>query len=199
MSLLEAAATLFGFICVVLTIRQNIWCWPAGLVQVTLYIPVFYAARLYSDMLLHAIYVLMQFYGWYNWLYGGPERGLLPVAWLRPAGRLFWALAAVGGTVGLGTSMDRWFGADLPYWDAATTVLSLMAQWLMAKKIMESWLMWITVDILAVGIYYYKALYLTCGLYAVFLVLATLGFLEWRRSYCRQAISEPLIPAGQRV
>jgi nicotinamide mononucleotide transporter len=197
MTLLEAVATFFGFVCVVLTIRQNIWCWPAGLIQVTLYIPVFYAARLYSDMLLHAIYVLMQFYGWYNWLHGGRDHGRLQVSWLRPFGRVFWTLVAVIGTILLGAGMNRWFQADLPYWDAATTVLSLMAQWLMAKKIMESWLMWITVDILAIGIYYYKALYLTCGLYAVFLVLATLGFLEWRRSHRRETEAGPPTLAGQ--
>ena len=181
MTYIEILATVFGFICVVLTVRQNIWCWPTGLLQVSLYIGVFYQARLYSDMGLHVVYVFMQIFGWYNWLYGGRNRGELEVSRLSRSGVLFWGLAAGLGTAGLGFIMSAYTRADLAYWDAATTVLSLIAQWLMAKKKLESWLIWITVDVLCVGIYLVKALYPTTILYAAFLALASMGFWQWNK------------------
>ncbi|MEW6265443.1 MAG: nicotinamide riboside transporter PnuC [Thermodesulfobacteriota bacterium] len=179
---IEITATIFGFICVWLTLKENIWCWPTGLVQVTLYVYVFFQARLYSDMGLHVIYILMQFYGWYNWLHGGRNKGRLTIARLSTTAAAFWAVTAVLGTAALGTVMSRHTDADLPYWDAAQTVLSLIAQWLMAKKVLESWLIWITVDVICVGLYTVKRLYPTAGLYATFLVMATAGFLAWKRN-----------------
>lgn len=187
---IEVIAALFGFICVVLTLRQNIWCWPTGLVQVTLYIWVFYKARLYSDMGLHAVYVAMSVFGWWNWLHGGMDRGKLMVQRLTAAGTILWLGTAVAGTAGLGAAMSAWTDASLPYWDAATTVLSLIAQWLMAKKVLESWLYWITVDVLAVGIYAVKGLYPSSLLYAAFLVLASMGFLAWYRSWRDDAVMQ---------
>ena len=187
MLLIEVLATIFGFICVWLTIKQNIWCWPAGLVQVSLYIFVFYQARLYSDMGLHVIYVFMQFFGWYYWMYGGEDRGKAKVTRLSPRARAAWSTTALVGTALLGFFMHNYTNADLPYWDAATTVLSLIAQWLMAKKILESFMIWITVDVLCVGIYSVKELYPTTGLYLAFLVMATMGYLEWRKSWLQQA------------
>jgi len=182
MSIAEIIASVFGLACVVLTIRQNIWCWPTGLVQVILYIWVFFHARLYSDMGLHVIYVILQIYGWYNWLHGGRNRTQLGVSRTSLQRFLLWLMAGLVWTVGLGFVMERFTNADLPYWDAATTVLSLIAQYLMANKILESWLFWITVDVMAVGIYAVKGLYPTTALYAVFLVLAILGCIAWRRS-----------------
>lgn len=182
MTAIEIIATVSGLVCVWLTVRQNIWCWPIGLVMVTLYIYIFQQARLYSDMGLQAIYVVLQIYGWYQWLHGGKDHQTLNVRRLRTVAGIKWVLLAGIGTVSLGYTMDRYTGADLPYWDAATTVLSLIAQYLMAKKFLESWLFWIVVDVLAVGIYAVKSLHLTAGLYAVFLGMATAGFFTWRAS-----------------
>lgn len=189
--MIEISATIFGFTCVWLTIRENIWCWPTGIIQVALYIFVFYQARLYSDMGLHAVYVVMQLYGWYNWLYGGIGRSSLTVTRITPQGVFIWASTAAGGTFALGMFMSTYTNADLAYWDAATTVLSLIAQWLMAKKILESFLIWITVDVLCVGIYFIKNLYPTTILYFAFLIMATIGFFEWKKSYLRTAPAQP--------
>ena len=187
MTEIEAIAVVFGLICVWLTIRQNIWCWPTGLVQVALYIVIFYQVKLYSDLILHVIYVVMQVYGWYHWLHGGKNRGALPVSMLSSRGRLVWPSIAAGGTVLWGYLMATFTDASVPYGDAFTTVASLIAQWLMARKRLESWFFWISVDVVAIGIYYHKGLLLTSGLYAVFLVLATIGFFAWRRSLASQA------------
>lgn len=182
MTLIETIAVIFGLMCVILTIRQNIWCWPTGLVQVALYIVIFYQVKLYSDLILHVIYVVLQIYGWHHWLHGGRNRNALPVSTLGPQSRLAWPAVAVSGTLLWGYLMATYTDAAVPYGDAFTTVASLIAQWLMARKKVESWLFWILVDVIAIGIYWYKSLHLTAGLYAVFLILATLGWFEWRKS-----------------
>lgn len=182
MSVIEIIATLSGLACVILTVRQNIWCWPTGLLMVSLYIVIFYRAKLYSDMGLQVVYVFLQFYGWYMWLNGWPDRSPLKVAVMPRVGYLGWSAAAAIAITALGWTMATLTDASLPYWDAATTVLSLIAQYLMAKKFLESWIVWISVDVMAIGIYFAKDLNLTAGLYAVFLVLATMGFFAWKRS-----------------
>lgn len=181
MQWIEAIATVFGVIAVWLVVRRNIWCWPAGLIQVTLYVWIFFEAKLYSDMILHVIYIFLQIYGWHHWLRGGKDRHELPVTTIT-APIWSWILLTAGGTVAWGYLMERYTDAAVPYADAFTTVASLAAQWLTARKKLESWIFWIVVDVVAVGVYWYKELYLTTGLYIVFLVLATMGYFEWRKA-----------------
>ena len=182
MTWIESIAVAFGLLCVWLTIRENIWCWPAGLVQVALYVVIFYQVKLYSDLILHVIYIPMGVYGWYHWLHGGRNRGVLTVSTLTARARLAWLTIVAAGTVASGYLMTTLTDASVPYPDAFTTVASLVAQWLMARKKWESWLLWIAVDVVAIAIYWHKSLALTAGLYAVFLILATIGLLAWRRS-----------------
>lgn len=179
---LEAVATVLGITSVVLLVRQNVWCWPTGIVMVTLYVFIFYKAKLYSDMGLQVYYIFMQAYGWVHWVRGGNDQGDLPVTRLTPRANLTWLAVCAAGTAGLGHMMDTHTDAELAYWDASTTVMSLVAQYLQARKVLECWLLWIAVDVLAIGIYFAKDLVITTGLYSVFLGLATWGFLEWRRS-----------------
>jgi nicotinamide mononucleotide transporter len=187
MSIIEWIAVLTGLACVWLTVVRNIWCWPTGLVSVALYVFVFFDARLYSDMGLQVVYIFMQVYGWWFWLRGGKDRGEAPVVRLSPPGMALWAGAVVAGTVLLGTLMSAFTNAALPYWDAAATAMSLAAQWLLARKVIENWILWIAVDVLSVGIYLAKGLYPTTGLYCVFLVLATMGLIAWTRTLRAQA------------
>ena len=178
----EVAAVLFGIVGVYLTVRENVWCWPTGLVNVGLSILVFWQARLYADMGLQVVYVLLCLYGWYEWLHGGPGRSALVVTRTpRPA---LPALAALGlaGAGLLGLALARLTDASLPFWDSSTTAFSLVAQYMQTRKWLENWVVWIVVDLVYLGIYTYKALYLMTGLYAVFLVLAVLGHLDWTRS-----------------
>jgi len=192
MSYLEAIAVIFGIICVWLSVRGNIWCWAAGLVQVTLYVFIFYQTKLYSDMILHIIYIFVQFAGWYTWMYGGEDRSKLLVSVLQKS--LFqWFVVTISGTVIWGYLMAQYTDAALPYFDAFTTVASLVAQWLMVKKKVESWYFWIAVDIVAIGVYWVKALYLTTGLYAIFLILSIIGLMEWRLVWRRGLSSEPVL------
>lgn len=178
MTWIEGVAALFGFLCVWLTIKQNILCWPTGLVQVFLYIFVFYGAKLYADMILHIIYVGLSIYGWVHWRTGA--KSALPVT---HAERLWvWIFVLGGLSLVWGYSLTTYTDASVPYYDSFIVAGSLIAQWLMARKKLESWLFWIVADVVAIIIYAYKSLYLTSALYTAFLIMAVLGYLAWQKS-----------------
>ena len=194
MSPLELVAVCCGLACVWLTIRRNVWCWPVGLAQVCLYVVIFYRVKLYSDLILQFAYVVLQIYGWRQWTRtgaAGAEESAVPVRRLPGRALAGWVAAIAAGTLLWGAGMARWTDAALPYGDAFTTVASLAAQWLLARRAVESWLLWLAVDVVGVGIYFEKELYLTAGLYAVFFGMATAGYLAWRRAAAEPAATEP--------
>ena len=182
MNKLELVAALIGAISVWLSVRQNIWSWPTAIVNVVLYSIVFYEAKLYADMGLQVVYAVLSVYGWYEWLYGGAGRTELRVTRTGVRIGAVLALIAAVGSVVLGTALHRGTDAALPYMDASLSSTSLVAQWMMTRKLLENWLVWIAVDVLYVGMFIFKGLFLTAGLYAVFLALAVQGYLGWRRS-----------------
>jgi nicotinamide mononucleotide transporter len=176
---LEWIATLSGLACVILTVRKSIWCWPVGLVSVLAFMAMFWAIRLYADAALQVFYVATGIYGWWAWLHAGPHGHRLPVGKLSLRG---WCVASA--FVAIGVSTAGWWlanhtDADFPYWDTLTTCLSLVAQVLLMRKIFETWVFWILVDVFSIGIYTAKGVYLTAGLYSVFLILAVTGFATW--------------------
>ena len=130
----------------------------------------------------------MQLYGWYHWLHGGMENSKLTVSSMSILQLALWTIAGVAITALWGLFMARYTDASLPYADAFTTVISLIAQWLLARKKLESWYFWIAVDFVAIGVYLKKDLFMTTGLYAVFLVMASMGYLAWRHSFYFPAI-----------
>lgn len=178
----EILAVLFGIVSVYLSTREHIWSWPTALVNVSLYFVVFYEAKLYADMGLQVVYFGLSLYGWYEWLYGGENRTELHVS--RTGATLGTKLLLIGivSAFTLGTLLARFTDAALPYVDSATTSTSLVAQWMMTRKLLENWLVWVVVDVVYVGMFVFKHLYLTAGLYTVFLVLATMGYVQWKRS-----------------
>jgi nicotinamide mononucleotide transporter len=192
MSVLEAAAVAFGAISVYLSARQIIWSWPTAIVNVLLYIFVFYDAKLYADMGLQVVYAVINTYGWYQWLRGGARHEGLHVTRTPLRTALVLALLAAVSAFVLGTAMDRYTDAALPYLDATLSTVSLAAQWMLARKFLENWLVWITLDIVYVPMFLYKNLHLTAGLYVVFLALSVMGFVEWRRAYRSSAKLAPV-------
>ena len=189
MSLLELAAALVGALSVWLSVRQNIWSWPTAIVNVLLYTVVFYQAKLYADMGLQVIYAVLSVYGWYEWLYGGENRTELRVTRSSARLALLLALIALAGSAVLGVFLGRATDAALPFMDSFLSSSSLVAQWMMTRKKLENWLVWIFVDVLYVGMFVFKGLYLTAGLYAVFLALAVRGYVDWRRSMHAPALA----------
>jgi len=190
-STLEWIAALAGAVSVYLSARENIWSWPTAIVNVGLYIIVFRRAGLYSDMGLQVVYLALSIYGWYQWLYGGANRPGLAAPratageWLivTPIVLVFWiALARYTATLP---------GVALPSLDAGLATVSLVAQWMMTRKIIENWMLWIVADIIYVPMYVYKGLPVTAVLYAVFLVLAVVGLRSWSRSYRARPVGKP--------
>ena len=180
---LEHIAVACGLANIYLTVRQNIWSWPIGVVMVSLYLYIFFNAKLYSDAGLQIFFLVMQFYGWYQWTRGPVKHAtsLSPVTRLSRRGWMLTSAGTVAGTAVLGTTMRRMTDAALPYPDAFTTVLSVIAQFLLTRKILENWTLWIVADIVYIGVYTSKALYWTAGLYVVFLILSIQGYREWKR------------------
>ncbi len=152
------------------------------MVSVTLYALVFRDARLYADMGLQGLYFVLAAYGWWAWLHGGEDRTELNVSRASPRLLVSLGAAALLAAVALGQTLHRFTDASLPFMDSALTTFSIAAQWMQTRKLLESWLVWLAVDIFYVGMFVYKKLYPTAALYVVFLYLAGLGFVEWRRS-----------------
>ncbi|AEI45497.1 nicotinamide riboside transporter PnuC [Paenibacillus mucilaginosus] len=185
-SLLEGAATATGLMSVWLTARQNLWCWPVSLVNVICFFFLFRDAKLYADMSLQLLYFVLSIQGWIVWMTGRGAAGVRPTRRLtgRQAISAFLLLAAL--SAGWGHVLARYTDASIPYLDAFIASLSLLAQFLLSSKVLENWLLWITVDVLSVGMYAYKELYGVALLYAVFLAIAAGGWVQWHREYRRQ-------------
>jgi nicotinamide mononucleotide transporter len=187
MSPLEIVAAVFGAVSVYLSARQRLASWPTAIVNVLLSAVVYHRARLYSDAGLQLVYFALSVYGWYEWKYGGANRTELPVARTpRSRAPLLLALGAAGA-VALGVLTTRYTDVLqhnrpwVPWTDAALTAASLVAQWMMTRKLVENWLVWIAVDVVYVPLLAYKGLYAFAALYAVFLGLAVKGWVDWRR------------------
>lgn len=186
---LETVAAAFGIVSVWLSTREHIASWPTAIVNVALYFVVFQRAQLYADMGLQLIYLVLSVYGWYEWKYGGADRTELPVSRTTRAQARLLVPLGLAGSLGLGLLLARTTDAALPWVDSALAVTSLLAQWMMTRKLLENWIVWVVADVAYVAMFLSKALYVTAGLYAVFLVLAAKGYLDWRRSWQARASS----------
>lgn len=179
---IEIIAVLCGLANVILIIRRSLWNYPFGLVMVALYAWIFFEVRLYSDTLLQVFFFIVQIFGFVSWLRGRDAEGDLIVRRLSTSQLLMTFAAAVAGTILLGGAMWRWTDAALPFPDAAITSMSVLAQVLLARCFLENWFLWISVDVLAIGVYLAKDLQPTAVLYGIFLLLAITGLFDWRRA-----------------
>ncbi len=183
----------FGFLTALIylyfSIKQKIWLWPFGILTSSLYIYIFYISSLYADMGLQIYYVLVSFYGWYFWVHGinhnkdsnlsiSTLSGSLALKLLVILFVIYWIIVFIllKGPAYLGMPPS-----DLPYWDAFTTSASIIATWMLARKIIEHWIVWIIVDSVSFGLYIYKELYITVVLFLIYTILAFVGFYEWKK------------------
>lgn len=189
-------AEVLGFVtgawCVWLVGHQSAWNWPIGIANNLLWILLFATAGLYADSGLQVVYIALAVWGWHTWVRGS-DTGTLPVT---GTSRTEWvALAAVGvaGTLALTALLATATSSTVPFFDAVTTVLSLLATWGQAKKKWESWLLWIAADLIYIPLYLHKGLTLTALLYTGFLLLCVRGLLAWRRD---RAVTPELVGAA---
>ena len=182
MSLLEWLAAGLGVINVFLVVRRSVWNYPFGLVMVALYFFVFAEAKLYSDALLQIFFFVVQLYGWVNWVRARSQAGEVPVGRLSARERFLWALGTVIASLAWGLLMARYTDAARPIVDAFVAGTSISAQILMARRRIENWVLWILVDVVAIGLYASRDLYATSALYLLFLLLSIAGLIGWRRA-----------------
>lgn len=186
MSPLEIAAFLLGVVNVALVVRRSIWNYPFALAMVVLYAHVFFEAKLYSDALLQFFFFVVNIYGWWAWSRASARTGAIVVERMTGHARLGWAAGVAVAIIVWASLIERYTDAALPWWDASVAIMSVAAQLMQSRRQIESWMVWIAVDMLSIGLYAAKGLWLTLALYAIFLVLAVWGLLDWRRVERRQ-------------
>lgn len=192
---MEVFGFLTGAACVALLVRENIWNWPVGIANNLVFIALFYRAGLYADVGLQAFYVAISIYGWWSWLHGGMDHGALTVSRVRPAAAVLLAFAVAATTAALAWLLRHYTNSTVPVLDSLITALSLAAQFMMTRKWLENWLVWIAANCLSIGLLIYKGLYVTSSLYLVYQVLCILGWVAWRRAL-RTGVAVPGQPAG---
>jgi nicotinamide mononucleotide transporter len=185
---LELAGAITAILGIWLTTRRLLICWPVTLVSIFLYMVVFYRAGLYSDALLQVFFVAFTFYGWWHWWRGVRQEGTVRVVPLPRSSLITAILLGIPGSFVLGT-LARHLHAALPYLDAVLMSYSLIASWWGARKHIANWWLWIIVDLVYIGEYIYKDLWITAVLYAGLVGLAILGLREWRRAAASDQIA----------
>ncbi|MBM4193304.1 MAG: nicotinamide mononucleotide transporter [Gemmatimonadetes bacterium] len=179
---LELLAVGFGLVSVWLSAHEDIWSWPTAIVNVGIFFFIFWEEKLYADSVLQLFYLGMSVYGWWAWLHGGANRSALHVT--RATARQWGAVLPLmlGCGLALGWYLDNHTDSPVPYMDALLTTTSLGAQWMMARKILENWIVWIVADIVYVPLFISRGLPWTAVQYAVFLGLAWMGYRAWKQS-----------------
>jgi nicotinamide mononucleotide transporter len=180
---IELLGTIAGLLYIYFSTRQNILLWFFGIINAVLFILVYYLAGIYAIMYLQPYYISISIYGWIHWKKGGGEGGgELPVSRIRSRLAIILFTTGMLLTVVIAFLLNRYTDSTIPRMDGFTTAFSIIATWMLARKILEHWLVWIVVDMLSCGIYVFKHLYLMTILFGVYTVLAVYGYLSWRKS-----------------
>lgn len=181
----EDLAFITGALCVWLTVKENIWNWPIGIANNIFFFVLFLEQKLWGDMTLQIMFAILGFLGWYMWLFGGRGHTKLQIS--RTPGYVVVILTIIGlGATTGGTYYFKSIEDSAPLLDALITAMSLIAQFMLTKKYIENWIVWIVMDIISIGLYIHKGLYLTAALYAIFIGMCFAGLKEWRETLAKQ-------------
>ncbi len=180
-SWLEAGAVIFGILSVWFARKENIWVYPTGIINVLVYVYLCFFAGLYADMAINAFYFIMSVFGWYNWSRRVDDTHHVPISTLSVKQWVFYSLL-IGVAFGIiYYVLSNFTKSTVPVLDSFTTSLFIAGMWLMAIKKIENWLLWIIGDIMVIPLFAIKGLAFTSIQYIVFLVLAIMGYIEWRK------------------
>jgi len=180
-SWLEAVAVVFGILSVWFARKENIWVYPTGIINVLIYVYLCFFAGLYADMGINAFYFVMSVFGWYNWSRRDESMQHVPISSLSIGQWLLYILLIVLAFGIIYLVLLNYTDSTVPMFDSFTTALFIAGMWLMAIKKIENWLLWIAGDILVIPMFAIKGLAFTSIQYIVFLVLAVMGYIEWRK------------------
>jgi nicotinamide mononucleotide transporter len=183
----EVLGDVTGAACVALVARQHVWNWPIGLLNNVFWALLFWRAKLYSDSALQGIFFALGCYGWWRWMAKGASGETIRIRRTRPREWMILAASVVVVTAGLATWLAHATDSPAPLADASVLALSLAATWGQAHKVIESWWVWIVVDVISVPLYVSRALYPTAGLYVIFGLLCVAGLRHWTRLLRAQA------------
>jgi len=187
----EGAAVLLGLAYLLLARRESLWCWYAAFASSLIYLVLFRRVGLLMESALQVYYLAMAVYGWWEWRGGARHARPLPIS-RRPPGWHLAALCAVCAASAVsGALLQRYTQAAWPWADSFVTWGSLLATWMVARKVLENWLWWLLIDSLALALYLERGLYLTAALFAAYLVIVVSGYLEWRRLLSEQLAATP--------
>lgn len=180
MNLVEIIGFVFGIAGIWLTIKEHWSCFPVGLVNVVFSLVLFLEQKLYSDTIQQAVYIVLLSYGWYKWQ--NRKYQIRPtISFLNFSDKVQLLVIGLIVAASMGLFFDFYTDAEVPYLDAVATSMSFIAQFLIARKKMENWIIWMAVNCLYIGIYTYKELYLYTFLFAIYLALAIQGYFSWKK------------------
>lgn len=179
---LEMLSFALAIAMVLLNIKQSPWAWLFAIASAAPYAIVFYEAKIYGDMGLQFVFVAISLWGWYQWLFGGGDRKGIAVSRLQIRGWVIVAVTWAAAYAVVAVLLQAFTDTDVAHIDAFLTAGSLVAQYLLTRKTLENWHLWIVIDFLYIGLYLYKDLYLTAVLYGLFAILACVGLLTWKKS-----------------
>ncbi|MDB5159327.1 MAG: nicotinamide mononucleotide transporter [Mucilaginibacter sp.] len=194
-SLLEVIGVITGLLCVYLAAKNIIWNWPFAIISVVIYIFIFFNSHLFADMGLQFYFLATNIYGWYYWSKKPASEDKTPVMRIQRKEGLLSVAAVIVFTFLLG-SVLKYTTASYPYLDSFCTACSLVAQFFLARKVLENWLIWVFVDVIYVGVYIYKDLHLTAVMYAIYVAIALMGYFDWKRDWKKQSPTQPS-PVGR--
>lgn len=179
---IEIVGAILSLIYIYLSIKANVSLWFFGIISSLFYIVVFFQSKFYADMSLQFYYVIISIYGWIHWEKGEQGSTGLSTAVMTKSD---W-LITIGGTVVVYLIyyliLTRYTDSVIPKSDSLVGALSVIGTWMLAKKFLENWLMWIVADALCVGLYIYKELYPTAILFAIYTVMAGVGYVQWKKA-----------------
>ena len=185
---LEVIAASLALAMVGCNLREIHWGWPLAILSSLLYVGVFAQARIYGDASLQIFFAVVACWGWFQWLRGHRADGSpLRIARLAPGGQALALLACAAAWPAVAFLLQRLTDTDVPWWDGFATGLSLVGQFLLGRKFVENWLVWLAVNLVSLGLFLHKGLWLTAGLYAVFAWLSIAGYVAWRRRLAQSA------------
>lgn len=185
-TLIEAIAVIFGLLSVWYAKKENLLVYPTGIVSVLIYVYICFFAGLYADMGINFFYFLMSVFGWYKWTRKDNTNRYIPITWCNWRMQLLGIIAVFVFYFILRYLLINFTDSTVPNIDAVTTAIFIVGMWLMALKKIENWIYWIVGDLITIPMFFYKGLVLTSFQYTVFLILAVLGYLEWRKKINEQ-------------
>jgi nicotinamide mononucleotide transporter len=180
-TLTETIAVIFGILSVWYARKENILVFPTGIISVILYVYICVGAKLYADMGINAFYFVMSVYGWYNWTHQNGSSEEREISRTTKKEKLLIIIALISFFLILYYVLSQHTDSTVPMIDSATTSIFLVGMWLMALKKVENWTFWIVGDLISIPLYDYKGLILSSFQFTIFLILAIMGLIEWRK------------------